>query len=214
MAFAAPKRIPLGLTRARFTNMTITSYSSTFPAAARLSNTTPLCRRQYSSEPAPPPLLQKLKSDLKTAMRAKDAARLAVLRSILSATLNASKTATPISTDAQLVALLRKTARASRDAAAEFQDAGRADLVEKEQAQIDILDEYAAGSGVQEVGADELRTIVAGVVTAMTSEGGETAGGKAQMGNVMKKLLAPGGPLEGKDVEKSELAKIVKEVVG
>ncbi|KAK7927954.1 hypothetical protein PG985_004952 [Apiospora marii] len=213
MAFPAPKRLPLGLVRARFTINT----TSTFPAARPLlsiPNPTPLCRRQYSSEPPPPPLLQKLKSDLKTAMRAKDAPRLAVLRSVLAATLNASKTASPIATDAQLVALLRKTARASRDAAAEFQDAGRADLVDKEQAQIAILEEYAAGSGVQEVGADELRTIVAGVVTAMTSEGAETAGGKAQMGNVMKKLLAPGGPLEGKDVEKSELAKIVKEVVG
>ncbi|KAK8079868.1 GatB/YqeY domain-containing protein [Apiospora hydei] len=192
MAFQAPKRLPLGLVRAaRFTNAT------TWPAARSLlsiPNTTPLCRRQYSSDPPPPPLLQKLKTDLKTAMRAKDAARLGVLRSILAATLNASKTASPIVTDAQLVALLRKTARASRDAAAEFQEAGRADLVEKEQAQIDILDEYAAGSGVQEVGADELRTIVAGVVTAMTSEGGEATGGKAQMGNVMKKLLSPGGP--------------------
>ncbi|KAK8051314.1 hypothetical protein PG993_002699 [Apiospora rasikravindrae] len=216
MAFQAPKRLPLGLIRAaRFTNAT--NGPSTWPAARPLlsiPNTTPLCRRQYSSDPPPPPLLQKLKTDLKTAMRAKDAARLAVLRSILAATLNASKTASPIVTDTQLVALLRKTARSSRDAVAEFQEAGRADLVEKEQAQIDILDEYAAGSGVQEVGADELRTIVAGVVTAMTSEGGEATGGKAQMGNVMKKLLGPGGPLEGKDVEKSELAKIVKEVVG
>ncbi|KAK6828620.1 hypothetical protein PG990_010315 [Apiospora arundinis] len=214
MAFQTSARLPLGLIRARLTTATIS------PAAARpmfaLPTTTPLCRRQYSSsdEPPPPPLLQKLKADLKTAMRAKDAARLAVLRSILSATLNASKTATPISTDAQLVGLLRKTARASRDAADEFRTANRQDLVDKEQAQIDILEEYAAGSGVQEVGADELRTIVAGVVTAMTSEGGEATGGKAQMGNVMKKLLGPGGPLEGKDVEKAELAKIVKEVVG
>ncbi|KAK8042682.1 hypothetical protein PG994_013165 [Apiospora phragmitis] len=214
MAFQAPKRLPLSLTRARFTT---TTAATTWPAARPLlsiPNTTPLCRRPYSTDPPPPPLLQKLKADLKTAMRAKDAARLTVLRSVLAATLNASKTASPITTDAQLVALLRKTAWASRDAAAEFLLAGRDDLVEEEQAQIDILDEYVAGSGVQKVGADELRTIVAGIVTAMTSEGGVATGGKVQMGNVMKKLLAPGGPLEGKDVEKSELAKIVKEVVG
>lgn len=146
-------------------------------------------------------------------MRAKDAARLTAIRSILSATLNASKTSSPITTDAQLVALLRKTQRASSDASAEFAAANRQDLVDKEQAQISVLDEYVAGSGVEEVSEEQLRTVVAGVVTAMTSEG-EVAGGKARMGDVMKKLLAPGGPLEGKDVERAQLAKIVKEVTG
>ncbi|KAI0158928.1 Yqey-like protein-domain-containing protein [Pestalotiopsis sp. NC0098] len=169
--------------------------------------------RFYSSDPPPPPLLAKLKGDLKTAMRAKDAPRLAVLRSILAATLNASKTASPIQTDAQLVALLRKTAKASEDAAAEFEGAGRADLVDKERAQIAILDEYVAGSGVQTLGEDELRTAVAGVVTALTSEGA-LQGGKVRFGDVMKQLLAPAGPLDGKNVEKAELAKIVKEVIG
>ncbi|KAI1845729.1 hypothetical protein JX265_000092 [Neoarthrinium moseri] len=168
--------------------------------------------RFYSSDPPAPPLLQKLKGDLKTAMRAKDTARLAVLRSILSATLNASKTDKPITTDAQLVALLRKTTRASEDASAEFKDAGREDLVAKEQEQISILKGYVSESGVEVVGEDELRTVVAGVVTAMTSEG--EVQGKAKLGDVMKKLLSPGGPLEGKSIEKAQLAKVVKEVVG
>lgn len=168
--------------------------------------------RFYSSEPPPPPMLQKLKTDLKTAMRAKDAARLTVLRSILSATLNASKTANPITTDAQLVTLLRKTARASEDASAEFKAAKRDDLVEKEQQQIDVLNEYVSGSGVQMVSEAELKTIVAGVVTAMTSEG--SVQGKAKFGDIMKQLLAPSGPLDGKSIEKSDLARVVKEVVG
>ncbi|KAK9422471.1 putative Yqey-like protein-domain-containing protein [Seiridium unicorne] len=185
--------------------------ASSFMRARIAPSTTRGMVRFYSSEPPPPPMLQKLKADLKTAMRAKDAARLTVLRSILSATLNASKTANPISTDAQLVALLRKTARASQDASAEFKGAGRDDLVEKEQAQINILNEYVSGSGVQVVNEDELRTVVAGVVTALTSEGAQ---GKAKFGDVMKQLLVPSGPLDGKTVEKSELAKIVKEVVG
>lgn len=170
--------------------------------------------RFYSSDaPAPaPPLLQKLKADLKAAMRAKDAARLTVLRSILSATLNASKTANPVQTDAQVVALLRKSARACEDASTEFKGAGRQDLVEKEQAQIAVLDEYVAGSGIQVISEEQLRTAVTDVVTAMASEG--DAQGKAKMGEVMKRLLAPGGLLEGKTVEKMDLARIVREVVG
>ncbi|KAI1775229.1 GatB/YqeY domain-containing protein [Hypoxylon cercidicola] len=185
---------------------------------ARFTSPTPLsrtCTRFYSSDAPAPPLLQKIKADLKTAMRAKDAARLTAIRSILAANLNASKTAQPITTDAQLVALLRKTARASADASAEFAAASRQDLVDKEQAQIAVLEEYAAASGVEEVGEDQLRAVVAGVVTALTSEGGAAAAdGKVRMGDVMKKLLAPGGPLEGKDVERALLARIVKEVTG
>ncbi|KAI2624392.1 GatB/YqeY domain-containing protein [Hypoxylon sp. NC1633] len=170
--------------------------------------------RFYSSEAPPPPsppLLQKLKGDLKTAMRAKDAARLSAIRSILAATLNASKTANPITTDLQLISLLKKTRRASADASAEFLAAGRQDLVDKEQAQIDVLDEYVAQSGVEEVTEDQLRVVVQGVIAALTSEAQLTAG-KARFGDVMKQLMGPGSPLDGKDVEKAQVAKIVKEL--
>ncbi|RYP23921.1 hypothetical protein DL765_000807 [Monosporascus sp. GIB2] len=160
--------------------------------------------------PPPPPLLQKLKADLKTAMRARDAARLTVLRTVLSAAQNASKTSSPIATDAQLVALLRRTRAATEEAAGEARAAQRPDLVEREEAQVRVLDEYVAGSGVEEVGVEQLRAIVAAGVE---GEGGGE-GGKARVGDVMKKLLAPGGPLAGKSFEKAELAKIVKEVVG
>ncbi|KAI4867103.1 GatB/YqeY domain-containing protein [Hypoxylon rubiginosum] len=195
-------RVAQRLLRARFTSPTTPSSSRT-------------CPRFYSSDAPPPapPLLQKIKADLKTAMRAKDAARLTAIRSILAASLNASKTASPIATDAQVVALLRRTQRASADASAEFAAASRQDLVDKEQAQIGILEEYAAASGVEELDEEQLRAVVAGVVTALTSEGGG-GDGKVRMGDVMKKLLAPGGPLEGKDVERALLARIVKEVTG
>ncbi|KAI2781911.1 GatB/YqeY domain-containing protein [Daldinia loculata] len=173
--------------------------------------------RFYSSEeaPPPPPLLQKIKGDLKTAMRAKDAPRLTAIRSVLSAVLNASKTASPITTDAQLVALLRKSQRASDDAAAEFQAAGRQDLVDKERTQVAILGEYVAASGFRETSEAELRAIVAGVLTAMTSEAAASVPPTADtppFGDVMKTLLAPAGPLDGKDVDKAQLAKIVKEL--
>ncbi|KAJ1333617.1 hypothetical protein MN608_03609 [Microdochium nivale] len=145
------------------------------------------------------------------AMRAKDAPRLAVLRSVLAATLNASKTAQPITTDAQLLSLLRRTQRGNEEASAEAAQAGRKDLVDKEQAQIRVLEEYVAGSGVEEVSDEQLRAVVSGVIGAMTSAG-EVTGGKAKLGEVMKTLLAPGGPLDGKSVEKAQVARIVKEL--
>ncbi|KAI0525922.1 Yqey-like protein-domain-containing protein [Xylaria bambusicola] len=177
------------------------------PQASRLPSRIPSLAsfRSYSDAPAPP-LLQKLKADLKTAMRAKDAARLSVLRAALSSTLNASKTSSPITTDAALVGLLRKQARGCADARDEFAAAGRDDLVAKEEAQIAVLNEYMADSGVEELSSDQLRVVVRDVVAGLGDE-------KAKMGDIMKTLLAPGGPLDGKDVEKAELARVVKEVV-
>ncbi|KAI0815774.1 Yqey-like protein-domain-containing protein [Xylaria sp. FL0064] len=163
--------------------------------------------RSYSDAPAPP-LLQKLKGDLKAAMRAKDAARLTVLRAALASTLNASKTSSPVTTDAALVALLRKQAQGCADARDEFAAAGREDLAAKENAQISVLDEYVAGSGVEELSGDELRAVVSDVVAGLG--GGE----KPKLGDIMKTLLAPGGPLDGKTVEKAEVARVVKDVVG
>lgn len=172
------------------------------------------CSRFYSSEsseaPPPPPLLAKLKGDLKSAMRAKDAPRLAVLRSVLAATLNASKTATPIRTDVQLVALLRKQAKTQRESVEEFRGAGREDLAEKEEAQIKVLDEYAEGSGVKTVGEGEIREMVEAVKAEMAAEG---ITGRSAFGDLMKRLFGEGGALEGVDVERSEVSRIAKEVV-
>lgn len=178
------------------------------PAQQSTALRSSICR-PYSSEPAPPPLLVKLKGDLKTAMRAKDAARLSVLRSVLASTLNASKTESPIRTDVQLVALLRRTARSSQDAAAEFRAAGREDLAGKEEAQVAVLEGYVADSGVDAVSEEKLRGIVQAIMAEAAAEG---VSAKSAMGEVMKRLLAPGGPLDGKDVEKADVARVVKEM--
>ncbi|KAL9488170.1 hypothetical protein ACSS6W_000447 [Trichoderma asperelloides] len=185
------------------------SYSSMpLLAALRCSRQAPLrlSRAQCLSKPAsasrfysadadaPPPLLQKLKGELKTAMRAKDAPRLSVLRSIMSANLNASKTSSPIRTDVQLVALIRKLQKSAQDAVADAQAAGRDDLVEKENQQISILDEYVAGSGVQSLGEAEIKALIN---EAIDSAKGAGTAGKSLMGDVMKRVNAA---LEGKDV--------------
>lgn len=166
-------------------------------------NTRHVCR--YSTEAPPPPLLAQLKGDLKGAMRAKDAPRLAVLRAVLAATLNASKTGTPISTDAALVALLRKTARTYQEAADGFRAADRQDLAEKEEAQIKILEEYSTRSGIETLGEKSLRSIVRAAIEELPADK------RKSIGDIMKTVVRPEGPLAGKDVEKSTVARIVKE---
>jgi uncharacterized protein YqeY len=136
-------------------------------------------------------------------MQNKDSSRLSVLRSLLTQTLNASKTSTPINTDMQMLALLRKTSNASKAASAEFKGAGRQDLAEKEDLQIKIMEEYAGS--VETMGEEDIKAAIKGVVDSMKSEGG-----KMQLGDVLKKVFAPEA-LGGKPVDKGDVAKIVKE---
>jgi len=169
-----------------------------------------LLRRPYSADApaAPPPLLAKLKGDLKTAMRAKDAPRLSVLRLVLAEVLNASKTDRPIQTDAQLVHLLRKTEAASQAAVEDFRTAKRQDLVDKEEQQVGVLQEYIRSSGLEVLGKEDLREMVRLTLGDLATD---QVPHRSQLGEAVKRLLAPGGPLDGKDFSKPELVELVKE---
>lgn len=144
---------------------------------------------------------------MKTAMQEKDTNRLAVLRSIISQTLNASKTSSPICTDMQMLALLRKTANASKTASQDFKKAGREDLVEKEESQIRIMEEYVGS--VEVVGKEDMANAVKSAVESLTAEGEAK---KVGMGEVLKKVLSK-DLLGETNVEKSELVKIIKETL-
>ncbi|CAK4033393.1 domain-containing [Lecanosticta acicola] len=182
-------------------------------AMSRASDVCYQCRRSYAVAPSvtsmpASPLLFKLKGDLKTAMKEKDTNRLNVLRGIIADVTNSSKTSNPIKTDMQLVSLLRKRMAAAKEASNDFQAAGRDDLVEKEQAQAAVFEEYAGS--VETLSEDDIKSAVTKVVDEMTA----VAQGKVNMGDALKKLLGAGGSLEGKNVDRSEVARVVKQVLG
>jgi uncharacterized protein YqeY len=168
----------------------------------------PQCLRLLRSYSTPststtPPLLLKLRGDLKTAMKAKDTARLNVLRGVLADITNASKTSTPASTDMQVVALLRKRSAASKAAVVEFKEAKREDLVGKEEEQISILEGYAGE--VATVPEEEIVAAIKEMVKMMTVDGA-----KVNMGSLVKKMIGPGGVYDGKNVEAKTVAKLVQ----
>ncbi|KAH8804973.1 Yqey-like protein-domain-containing protein [Xylogone sp. PMI_703] len=163
------------------------------------------CSCYSTSTTTAPPLLLKIRKDMKTAMQNKDSNRLSVLRSLLSQTLNASKTSNPITTDAQMLALLRKTANASRQASTQFIDAGRHDLAEKEDIQVKIMEEYAGSVDVPS--EEDIRSAVKNVIDALRSPGQDL-----NIGQVSKKVFAP-DVLGGKPVDKGEVAKIIKQLL-
>jgi uncharacterized protein len=124
-------------------------------------------------------LQEKIDSDLKEAMKAKEAERLSVLRMVKSAMMNAAiekHGAGGKLADSDAIVVLRKQVKQRQDAVDGFEKGGRPELAEKEQREIGILSEYLP----QPLTPEE----VASIVQAAIAETG--ASSKAQMGRVIK----------------------------
>ncbi|KIW48764.1 uncharacterized protein PV06_01330 [Exophiala oligosperma] len=168
---------------------------------------------RWNSTTAAPssPLLAKLKQDLKAAMRAKDQARLTVIRGTISEINQAASSSTPIKTDMQILALLRKRRSSSETAKKEAIDANRPEFLEKLDSEIAVVDELMGTVSMMDVG--EMRSIVRATVESLRGgqKGGGGEGGELKPGPVMKELLRPGGPLEGKPLDNKVLSEVVRE---
>lgn len=126
-------------------------------------------------------LSQKLDSDLKDAMRAKDAVRLGVLRMLKSALKYATieKTSAEGELDeAEATQVVRKQVKQRQDSIESFAQGGRTELAEKEKAEIEILTAYLPAA----MDPAELTRLVQETI----AEVGATS--KAQLGAVMKAL--------------------------
>jgi uncharacterized protein YqeY len=137
-------------------------------------------------------LQQRVDSDLKQAMRAKDATKLSVLRMLKSALKYAAiakSGAEAELTDAEAAQVIRKQARQRQDSIESFEKAGRPELVEKEKQELSILNAYLP----QPMNAEEISKVVRETI----AEAGATS--RAQMGAVMKALQAKvAGRVDGK----------------
>ncbi|HHH36341.1 MAG TPA: GatB/YqeY domain-containing protein [Gammaproteobacteria bacterium] len=87
-------------------------------------------------------LKQRIQEDMKAAMRAKDSARLGVIRMILAAIKQREVDERTTLDDAQVLAVLDKMLKQRRDALAQFREAGRDDLVEKESFEVEVIQDY------------------------------------------------------------------------
>jgi uncharacterized protein len=126
-------------------------------------------------------LSERIDSDLKDAMRAKDAAKLGVLRMLKSAIKNAAIEkggASATLDDAESTQAIRKQVKQRQDSIESFEKGGRPELAAKEKDELAILSAYLP----QAMGSDELATAVREAI----EEVGATS--RAQMGAVMKVL--------------------------
>jgi uncharacterized protein YqeY len=137
-------------------------------------------------------LQQRVDSDLKEAMRAKDATKLGVLRMLKSALKYAAiakSGAEAELSDAEAAQVIRKQARQREDSIESFEKAGRTELVQKEKEELLILNGYLP----QPMSTDEISKVVRETI----AEAGATS--RAQMGAVMKALRAKvAGRVDGK----------------
>ena len=120
----------------------------------------------------------RITEDMKTAMRAREAARLSTIRLLLAAMKQREVDERITLSDADVLAIIDKMIKQRKDSIAQFEAGGRTDLVAAEKAEIDVLSAYLPQQLTDsEVGA---------LIDAAIAKTG--AAGVAGMGKVMAEL--------------------------
>ena len=125
-------------------------------------------------------LKDQITEDMKTAMRAKDAPRLLTIRGLLAACKQREVDERIVLDDAAVVAIVDKLIKQRKDSISQFASAGRTDLVDKESAELLVLEGYLP----QRLSADEITAEVRAIVTELG------ATGPGDMGKVMAAVKA------------------------
>ena len=145
-------------------------------------------------------LRDRLTNDLKDAMKAKDQLRMDVIRMIKAAITNKEIELKKDLDDADLSRIMATLVKQRKESVEQYQKGQRADLAEKEQKEIAIIEGYLPKA----VSADELRA----VIDAAVRETG--ASSVKDMGTVMKAVMArlAGQTVDGKQVSELVRAKL------
>ena len=142
-------------------------------------------------------LKTQLTEDMKTAMRAKDQVSLSTIRLINASIKQFEVDERTEADDAKVISILTKMVKQRKDSAKIYTEAGRQDLADKENAEIEILNRYLP----QMMSAEEIKTVVEAAIVETGASGmadmGKVMGvlktrlaGKADMGEVNKVLKA------------------------
>jgi len=142
-------------------------------------------------------LKERITEDMKAAMRASDKERLSTIRMVQAAIKQREVDERITLDDAQVIAVLEKMVKQRRESIAQFEQGGRPDLAEKEQAEIALLKTYLPAplseaeldalvrDAISSTGAASIKDMgkVMGVVKAQ-------AAGRADMGAVSARIKA------------------------
>lgn len=142
-------------------------------------------------------LKEKLTQAMKDAMRAKDSARLGVIRMALAALKQVEVDERIELDDARVLAILDKQIKQRQDAATQYADAGRQELADIELAEIVVLRDFMPA----QLSDEEISQLIDDAVTATGASGMQDMGkvmgllkpklqGRADMGAVSAKIKA------------------------
>jgi uncharacterized protein YqeY len=120
-------------------------------------------------------LKDRITDDMKSAMRAKDAPRLLTIRGLLAACKQREVDERIVLDDAAVIGIVDKLIKQRKDSIAQFGQAGRTDLVDKESAELQVLEAYLP----QRLSAAAIDAEVARLVAELG------ASGPGDMGKVM-----------------------------
>ena len=148
------------------------------------------------------PLNETIAADLTAAMKAKDATRLSALRMLKAAVTNKGMVEKGRDLeDAEVLQVVASLVKQRRDSIEPFTKAGRTDLVDKETAEIAILEHYLPPA----VTAEEIDAAVAAAIA-------ETGASSAKdMGKVMKAVMPK---LAGKNADGKAVNEAVRRKLG
>ena len=145
-------------------------------------------------------LKEQITEDMKAAMRSKETERLSTIRMLLAACKQREVDERIVLDDVAVVAIVDKLIKQRRDSIAAFQQAGRTDLVDKETAELRVLEGYLPQRLSEAEIAVEVGRIVAEIGAKGPGDMGKVMGavkaqlaGKADMGQVsaaVKKALS------------------------
>ena len=144
-------------------------------------------------------LKDRITEDMRAAMRAKDAPRLLTIRGLLAACKQREVDERIVLDDAALIAIVDKLIKQRKDSITQFTAGSRLDLVEKEAAELAVLEAYLP----QRLSSDEITAAVAGIVAELG------ASNPSDMGKVMAAVKSQ---LAGK-ADMSQVSAAVKQAL-
>ncbi len=146
-------------------------------------------------------LADRVNAEITAAMKAKEAARLSALRMLKAAIMNKGVEKGRDLDDGEVMQVIASLVKQRRDSIEQFAKAGRTDLVDKETAEIGVLEEYLPPAATPEE--------VDAAVSAAISETGATS--PKDIGKVMKAVMPK---LSGKNADGRTINEAVRRKLG
>ncbi len=145
-------------------------------------------------------LKERMREDLKEAMKAKDEVRVRTLRMILAAIRNLEVERMKEASDEDVIDALNREAKKRREAIEQYKKAGREDLSQQEEMELKVIESYLP----EQMSEDEIRKLAEEIIQSVG------ASSVKDLGKVMKEIMPKvKGRADGKVVNR-----IVRELLG